>query len=152
MVPRLLLELSPANSHDRCRYAFGCERRTRPCCRARVRRFRHTQGSSHRAGRCVPYHASVSSITWRKARKIPTNRDGDHSPDDRYALLKGMRGRFSKLEAHMRTHASFAIAALIICSVTILWTKDNTDADVVRPRLTFAVVHLKPALQVNPVY
>src|SRR6202022_190387 len=39
MVPRrLLLELSPANSHDRCRYAFGCERRTRPCCRARVRR------------------------------------------------------------------------------------------------------------------
>ena len=84
--------------------------------------------------------------------KKPTNRDGDHSLDDRYALLKGMRGRFSKLEAHMRTHASFAIAALIICSVTILWTKDNTDADVVRPRLTFAVVHLKPALQVNPVY
>src|SRR5262249_46372318 len=25
------------------------------------------EGSSHRAGRCVPYHASVSSITWRKA-------------------------------------------------------------------------------------
>jgi len=84
--------------------------------------------------------------------KIPTKRDGDHSPDDRYALLKGMRGRFSNLEAHMRTHASFAIAALIICSVTILWTKNNTDADVIRPRLTFAVVHLKPALQVNPVY
>jgi hypothetical protein len=82
--------------------------------------------------------------------KIPTNRDGNHSPDTRYALLKVMRGRFSKLEAH--THASFAIAALIICSVTILWTKDNTDADVVQPRLTFAVVHLKPALQVNPVY
>ena len=52
----------------------------------------------------------------------------------------------------IRAHASFAIAALIICSATILWTKDNTDADVVRPRLTFDVVHLKPVPQVNPVY
>ena len=50
------------------------------------------------------------------------------------------------------THARFAIAVLIICSAAILWTKDNTDADVVRPRLTFGVVHLKPVPHVNPVY
>jgi hypothetical protein len=53
----------------------------------------------------------------------------------------------------MRKHISFAITALIICLVMILWTKDNTNADVVRPRLAFVVVHLNPVPQVlDPVY
>ena len=40
---------------------LSAKRETKPRCESGA-----PEGSSHRAGRWVPYHASVSSITWLK--------------------------------------------------------------------------------------